>query len=243
MGKKIDLIGQQFGYLTVIEDSGERADGSVVWFCKCKCGNTKKIRARDLKRKGGGTKSCGCLLKEKVSKNLVGQKFGKLIVLEDSGQRDGSEIKWKCQCDCGNICYVVGSSLRDHVTKSCGCIRDSFGEEKIKSILKINNIVFEQEKIFNDCKFLDTNRPARFDFYINNQYIVEFDGIQHFKVTGGWGTKEKLLETQKHDIIKNQYCFKNNIPIIRIPYWYIDNIELKDLLLESSQFIVIKKEE
>lgn len=39
-------------------------------------------------------------------------------------------------------------------------------------------------------------------------------------------------------MLKNEYCFKNNIPIIRIPYTHYSELELKDLLLETSQFII-----
>lgn len=60
MGRKINLIGQKFGKLTVIEESSERKNGSVCWICKCDCGKvTKPIRGDQLK--DGETKSCGCL--------------------------------------------------------------------------------------------------------------------------------------------------------------------------------------
>lgn len=238
MGKKIDLTGQQFGYLTVIEDTGERSNGNVVWLCECQCGNKKKIRAGDLYRNGRGTKSCGCFLKEKNSIDMKGKRFGKLIVLEDSGERVGREIKWKCLCDCGNIVNIAGSSLRDGNTKSCGCIRRSYGEELIKKILKENNINFKQEKTFDNCRFEDTNALARFDFYINNKYIIEFDGILHYEITNGWGTAEHVKNTQEHDKFKNEYCFNNNIPIIRIPYTHLEDLCLEDLLLETSKFIL-----
>ena len=57
-----------------------------------------------------------------IINNLVGQKFGKLSVLEDSGQRtDLGQILWKCQCDCGHITYVIGTRLKSGHTTSCGC--------------------------------------------------------------------------------------------------------------------------
>ena len=52
----------------------------------------------------------------------------------------------------------------------------SKGEETIKNILLKNNILFEQEKTFEDCRFPKTNRKARFDFFVENKYIIEFDG-------------------------------------------------------------------
>ncbi len=55
-------------------------------------------------------------------KNLSGQRFGRLTVIERSGSR-GEKPLWKCQCDCGNITYVISYSLTSGATRSCGCIR------------------------------------------------------------------------------------------------------------------------
>ena len=67
-------------------------------------------------------------------------------------------------------------------TLSCGCLK-SKGEEKIIKILKDNNISFEKEKKFDFCIFENGSYP-RFDFFIENQYLIEYDGIQHFKQSG-----------------------------------------------------------
>jgi hypothetical protein len=51
--------------------------------------------------------------------------------------------------------------------------------------LQSYNILFEQEKTFNNFIYADTNRKAQFDFYIvNKNYLIEFDGKQHFKIGG-----------------------------------------------------------
>lgn len=107
-----------------------------------------------------------------------------------------------------------------------------------RKILTANNISFEKEKTFPDCVFPDTKQLARFDFYVNNEYIIEFDGEQHFSYVGrGWNTKEQFKKTVLHDKIKNQWCSANGIKIIRIPYTHEQNICLEDLLLETSVFI------
>lgn len=53
------------------------------------------------------------------SENLIGQKFGRLTVI-DIVKCDG-KTKCKCQCTCGNISYAVPYSLTSGGTKSCGC--------------------------------------------------------------------------------------------------------------------------
>lgn len=54
-------------------------------------------------------------------KNLIGQKFGRLLVLERDLSKKGTF--WRCQCDCGNIISIRGDSLSTGKTTSCGCYR------------------------------------------------------------------------------------------------------------------------
>jgi hypothetical protein len=60
--KKICLIGQRFGRLTVIEAAGGNKSGKKLWKCQCDCGEIKTIQHSNLR--SGGTKSCGCLRKD-----------------------------------------------------------------------------------------------------------------------------------------------------------------------------------
>lgn len=62
-GKIKNLIGQRFGRLTVVAQTNERINRSVVWECKCDCGNTHYVQSNSLLT--GRTQSCGCLLKER----------------------------------------------------------------------------------------------------------------------------------------------------------------------------------
>ena len=61
MGKLIDLTGQRFGRLVVIERAENKGE-KVRWLCQCDCGNTVLVATNGLRN--GGTKSCGCLHKE-----------------------------------------------------------------------------------------------------------------------------------------------------------------------------------
>lgn len=53
---------------------------------------------------------------------MIGKKFGRLIVIRDAGKNNSGEILWECLCDCGQNSIVRGSSLRSKITKSCGCL-------------------------------------------------------------------------------------------------------------------------
>lgn len=241
MGKIIDITGQRFGRLTALEVAGVDSRGEKIWHCVCDCGNTKNALSSNLRK--GLTQSCGCLQKERAGKNvlikdLTNQRFGKLTAIEPTKERLNGQVVWKCLCDCGNEAYVRSYNLVSGSSQSCGCAMQSHGELKIQNILKENNIPFEKEKSFETCVFEDSKSLARFDFYVDNSYIIEFDGEQHFSYSNrGWNTREHFLRTKTHDNYKNQWCKDNNIPIIRIPYTHLKNLNLFDLLLNTSSFI------
>lgn len=55
--------------------------------------------------------------------DITGKKFGRLTVIEDSGQRKYGSVIWVCSCDCGKTVFVDGYSLRTGRKKSCGCYK------------------------------------------------------------------------------------------------------------------------
>lgn len=88
----------------------------------------------------------------------------------------------------------------------------------------------KKQKTFKDC-LSPIGGKLRFDFYVNNSFLLEFDGPQHFNCDkGGWSTPEQLQKTKEYDKIKNQYCLINNIPLKRIPYWALNNLTLEDII-------------
>ena len=66
MGKLIDLTGQRFGRLVVLERAGHSSSNDVLWMCQCDCGTRKIINGRSLRR--GKTLSCGCYMREIVGR-------------------------------------------------------------------------------------------------------------------------------------------------------------------------------
>lgn len=229
------LIGQQFGELTVVE-----IVESNLYKCKCTCGNEVIKKGNDLK--SGHVKSCGCYRQQRMSeigkqysekRDLTNQQFGKLIAIKPTEKRINKSVVWECKCDCGKTHYASVSNLvNGYVTRCSNCQIYSKGEEKIKKLLIEANIPFVQQKTFEGCRYPETNALLRFDFYVDNKYIIEFDGIQHYK-NGGWVTEEKLHNTQNRDFFKNSWCKKNNIPIIRIPYYQLEILKINDLLLKE----------
>ena len=88
-------------------------------------------------------------------KNVIGQRFGRLVVLEDNDVRvnaSGRTRRYlKCRCDCGNICTIEKSKVLRGATKSCGClakeIRSHLGERLKKPVGEAaKNEIFAQYK-------------------------------------------------------------------------------------------------
>lgn len=238
MGRSIiDITGQRFGRLLVLCRYKENTSyNKPQWICQCDCGKQTIVAGKYLKN--GHTKSCGCLAKENGQynfKDITNQRFGKLTALEHIGSKRKGAL-WRCKCDCGSIIEVLGSDLRRGSTQSCGC-QKSRGEEKIRRLLEINNINYKGQKLFKECKFPDTLQMARFDFYINDKYLIEYDGEQHFYKASN--DRYNLKETQKRDYYKNQWCKENNIPLIRIPYTAYETLSIEDLVLETTKYRVV----
>lgn len=125
----------------------------------------------------------------------------------------------------------------------CKCWqKTSKGVLKIEEILINNNISFVKEYTFDDC-LSPLGNLMKFDFYVNNQYLIEYDGEQHFIPTSFYSIdqnikEERFKKQQEYDQIKTKYCLDNNIPLIRIPYTKYNTLNLEDLVLETSKYLM-----
>lgn len=120
-----DLKGQRFGKLTAISYQGLVPSGARLrgkWLCRCDCGNTVSVIAANLRK--GNSKSCGCSRSESRTGVKPGNSYGRLTVLERSGSKKhgkSSFAAWRCLCSCGRETRVIGMSLSNGDTTSCGC--------------------------------------------------------------------------------------------------------------------------
>jgi len=132
-----DLTGQRFGRLVALRPTEERKHGHVVWECLCDCGAHAFVPQTNLM--DGRTASCGCLQKERAAagatKDISGQRFGRLVALRPTEERRNGFVIWECQCDCGNIAFIPKPNLMKGNTKSCGCLlRESAAKNHTKDL-------------------------------------------------------------------------------------------------------------
>jgi len=160
MGKRLDLTGQRFGRLVVLGFADLNNRKQRQWNCQCDCGRTNIVSRNELR--SGDTKTCG---KCPRWDDLVGQKFGKLTVLKFS-HKIKKAIFWECQCDCGGIKTVRGSSLkikgRGRGTKSCGCLHMENTNRKPSGVAAFNTLFCQYKHNAKKRKYLFTISKLNF---------------------------------------------------------------------------------
>ena len=101
-------------------------------------------------------------------------------------------------------------------------MRASRGEIKIEEILTNAGLSFTEEYSFPDL-LSSTGRPLRFDFAVFDdehelQFLIEYQGVQHYEPKSKFGGYVGLRKQQYNDMMKREYCKKHNIILIAIPY-------------------------
>ena len=144
--------------------------------------------------------------------------------------------KAKFECSCGDLfttdVYRVVSGEKRRCNK---CTHKISGLElEVMNYLSFKNIRFDYQHVYNDCR---NKKCLPFDFYLPDfNTCIEIDGDQHFHPAFTSNTEKALKNFKKilsNDEKKERYCKKNNINLIRIPYWEIKNGKFKKIL---SQF-------
>ena len=165
------------------------------------------------------------MLRDTRTKNLVGQRFGKLIAVEllDESSKNHNR-QYRCKCDCGNYIVTTSINLTQGETRSCGCLTSYYNSYIAKLLTDLQEEFTQEYPVYID------NKRFRFDFYIPKyNLMIEYDGEQHFVPMRYHKDHTKNIEAlkkrQKYDQLKTEYCEKNNINLLRIPYYEKENID------------------
>ena len=105
----------------------------------------------------------------------------------------------------------------------------SRGEIKIREILEMNQIRFESEYIFPGL-VSSSGRPLRFDFAVfdddgNIDFLIEFQGEQHYTSVDHFGGQKHLQRQKFNDLKKREFCYKYDYPLVVVPYWDYDELD------------------
>lgn len=161
----------------------------------------------------------------------------RIITKNEDYENNCQKLKWKC-IDCG---FEYERSWADFISNDsilcpkCVAKKSSSLEYKTILFLEENKIDFEMQKRFKDCVDIST---LPFDFYIEKlNLIIEVDGEQHFKSYKHYREKdmdeyESLLNRQRRDKIKENYCKSKGINLLRIPFYDFRNNNYKTKILK-----------
>lgn len=242
-----DITNKQYNFLKVLYLVGFK-NNRAEWLCQCtNCGNYVIVNSHNLR--SGHTKSCGCLISEKLRKDKVGKQYGLLKVIKyDCSKNEMPYYIVECQ-NCKKVYSISGHALDTQY--SCGCLSMSNNAHIIYQTLKNSSLYHLQnvqtEKTFDDCVF---KQKLKFDFYIpkyeyqnklykNTPFLMEYDGEQHFMPIKFNNNKtdtqmyKDFISQQTKDWYKDYYCITHNIPLLRIDYIDKKNCTVEQIMQNS----------
>lgn len=203
--EKLELICPQCGEIYYRNyDNLQQRRNPLCALCGRRNGSKKlALKYKDVKNYIEGSQGEGC--------KLISDKYNNV------------DEHLRVKCKCGNEFNVSFYKFRTCDKKHCnncspGLGGNSMGEVKVFKALSTHNVAFTEECTFDDL--IGTGgRLLRYDFMVHSKdgdFIIEYDGKQHFEPMFGEATRFKTNKI--HDKMKNEYAKKHEIPIYRIPY-------------------------
>ena len=115
----------------------------------------------------------------------------------------------------------------------------SRGEIKIHEILEESGLDYKMEYIFPDLRS-SSGRPLRFDFVIfdddgNIDFIIEYQGKQHYEPSAKFGGKKGFYQQQFNDNKKRRFCALHDFNLIEIPYTE-ENLLSYDYIMKKAGY-------
>ncbi len=118
-------------------------------------------------------------------------------------------------------------------------MKSSRGEIKIHEILEKEGVNFKEEYEFPGLK-APSGRPLRFDFAIfdddgNLDFLIEYQGKQHYEAVSKFGGNRGLYQQKYNDNQKRRFCALHDITLIEIPY-YEENLITYDYIFQKAGY-------
>ncbi len=128
--------------------------------------------------------------------------------------------KGKVEIICNKHGVFKQTATRHLYGDGCPKCSESKGEKAIRVFLENNNVNFESQKKFKECKNIN---PLPFDFFIiDKNLLIEYDGQQHFGKSKGRIFDFESIK--RNDQIKNDFANDNGYKLVRIPYKKLNKI-------------------
>ncbi len=214
--------------------------------CECLvCGEKMKKRPDRLLNGHGGCKRCSFDKLHDLFSLTQDEFENRMAVVNPTvkilGKYYNNSTDVLCECKtCGNTWETKPINML-YTGSGCPKCSSSHGEKQLSQILNKYNINYDEQHIFDECEYL---APLKFDAYdLDNNIAYEYQGEQHYYPVNFGGLDDETADKnfkvgQIRDNIKREYCEKNEIPLIEIPYWEYDNME--DFLINKWKELNLK---
>lgn len=220
-------------YILKREFISNKRKAGIYWLCHCKlCGNTVLYRATDVVH--GIFTNCGCKNRIFFEKYKIGDIVSNNLIIRDILRIKGDATYWNVQCPfCENTFVRKATDINLGHFKSCGCKKRSLGELMVKEILDKYGFNYNEQVSFPELK----DGCLRYDFmvvYKDKNFLIEYDGLQHYYESGQFTKTEKqkvFQMIQYNDKLKNDFAKLKGIPLLRIPY-ILDKEKIENLIKE-----------
>lgn len=148
----------------------------------------------------------------------------------------GDKSPLRMMCSCGNDFLVDANHFVAGKYRCNECrMKQSAIAASVELWLNQNSVAYIKEKTFDGCAY---KKVLPFDFYLPDyDACIEVDGIGHYRPVAFSGDKELAKSNYEirvlTDGIKTEYCKNNNIPLLRLPFWEIEDGETYKTRLEQ----------
>lgn len=222
-------IASQGGCRILNVDEYENEDTYMNFVCRC--GNQFSSTMASFKSNNKVCKDCyikNQSIRQRANFDLIKEKVknttSKLVSTPEDYVNQYSKLTFKCPCGKRYERSLTNYLQREQLCLGCTA---SKGERSVENCLIENNLTYKREYSFKGLTS-KKGHPLRFDFAIFDDTglkgLVEYDGEFHYEAII---SEEKFKQQKLHDLMKDNYCKKHNIPLLRIPYFNFENIEIE----------------
>ncbi|MCP1159273.1 zinc-ribbon domain-containing protein [Bacillus infantis] len=131
---------------------------------------------------------------------------------------------WECS-ECHSEWKASPADRNSTHKTGCPICKESKGEKRVRAFLESNNISYERQVEYDRLVGF-SGKSLRFDFRVTREdgsfFLMEYDGEYHYRCVYEGDDFEK---TKEYDKRKNLFCMKNNLELVRIPYWEFNRID------------------
>lgn len=208
------------------ERSKENFFTESIFIVKCKEGHITQKAVKSIRSNKLSCVDCMGNKKKELSEVIgIFESYGYKVLSHNGYENNQSRFLISCKNGHKLDTTYAGFQQRDKRCRLCdeNITGVSKGEKSVARFLDDKNIEYIHQYKIEECR-LKSCLP--FDFYLpEHNILIEYDGSQHYKIIKHFGGLDKFITTKISDTIKNEYCKKNNIKLIRIPYWDFFNVE------------------